>query len=210
MVDAKMVLARAVVLQKVEMFKASFGSRSEAGRYAANQRWKGHAKAGGGDDVAVSRRGTGLAFRPKSDTLAEVETQAKGATANTKGASGREVDVAKLAVHSSGKIGDVRQISTDEADFGRRIDSVIDSWAQRGINITTKRHKDEGSNGQRIVPSKMHDDDNQSLRGITDPAERMKAIDGMIEFYGSRKSILYRPPRKKTNPLTDSGFVTRA
>jgi len=204
MVDAKMVLARAVVAQKVEMFKASFATRSEAGRYAANQRWKGHAKAGGGDDVAGS-------FRPKSDILAEVETQAKGATANTKGASGREIDASRLdAQNPSATVADIREVSTDEADFGRRIDGLIDRYEESGINITTKRHKDEGSNGQRIVPSKMHDDDNQSLRGITDPAERMKAIDGMIEFYGSRKSILYRPPRKKTNPLTDSGFVTRA
>ena len=29
---------------RLEMLKASFGSRSEAGRYAAEQRWKGHVK----------------------------------------------------------------------------------------------------------------------------------------------------------------------
>jgi len=128
-----------------------------------------------------------------------------------KGASGREIDASRLdAQNPSATVADIREVSTDEADFGRRIDGLIDRYEESGINITTKRHKNEGSNGQRIAPSKMHEDDIQSLREITDPVERMKAIDSMLDFYKSRKSILYTPPRKKTNWLTDSGFVTSA
>jgi len=42
-------IAQTVVRIKSEMRKASFASRSEAGRYAANQRWKGQGKKGKGN-----------------------------------------------------------------------------------------------------------------------------------------------------------------
>jgi len=51
-------MARTILFDAVE--KASFASRSEAGRYAANQRWKGHTKGGG-------RRGLSAAEAEESD-----------------------------------------------------------------------------------------------------------------------------------------------
>jgi hypothetical protein len=44
MSDLAKEIAQTVVRIKTEMRKASFASRSEAGRYAANQRWKGQGK----------------------------------------------------------------------------------------------------------------------------------------------------------------------
>lgn len=56
----------------------------------------------------------------------------------------------------------------------------------------------ESSNGQRIVPSRMHSDDREMLAEVTDPEERKKKIDGLIEFYG--RKIFAKPsnPRKKS------------
>lgn len=53
--------------------------------------------------------------------------------------------------------------------------------------------KNESSGGVRIVPSKMHSDDIESLAEVTDPEERKKKIDGLIEFYGTR---IYAKPSK--------------
>ena len=44
LMDLTKEIANTVVRIKTEMRKASFASRSEAGRYAANQRWKGQGK----------------------------------------------------------------------------------------------------------------------------------------------------------------------
>ena len=64
-------------------------------------------------------------------------------------------------------------------------------------NITTKRSKNESSNGTKISPSKLAEDDRMALAEITDPVERAKFIDGLLEgaFYGRR--IIAIPPKKK-------------
>jgi len=42
------IIVAVTELERLGMVKATFATRSEAGRYAANMRWKGHVKAGGG------------------------------------------------------------------------------------------------------------------------------------------------------------------
>lgn len=167
---------------KIEMRKASFASRSEAGRYAAQQRWKDHAK----QDLVPSEP--------------------------IKGNSGREIDMKKIALlGKQNLINDLKEVATSPEDFGRRVDLYIDSELKyKGINLTTKRHKNESSDGRRIVPSKLHEDDRLSLEDVTDPVERQKQIDGLIEFYGSRKNIFWMPPREKVNELERLGIISRA
>jgi hypothetical protein len=57
MSDLAKEIAQTVVRIKSDMRKASFASRSEAGRYAANQRWKGQGKKGKTADDGLSIRG---------------------------------------------------------------------------------------------------------------------------------------------------------
>ncbi len=55
----------------------------------------------------------------------------------------------------------------------------------------------ESSTGQRIVPSRMHSDDRESLAEITDPEERKQRIDELIEFYGPKIFAKPAAPRSK-------------
>lgn len=66
----------------------------------------------------------------------------------------------------------------------------------------------ESSTGQRIVPSRMHSDDRESLAEVTDPEERKKQIDSLIEFYGSRIFAKPSSPKRKKIVQTqdENGF----
>ena len=68
-------IAQTVVRIKSEMRKASFASRSEAGRYAANQRWKGQGKKGktAVDDLSI--RGMTPAKMAASELRAHIDEQ---------------------------------------------------------------------------------------------------------------------------------------
>ena len=161
-----------------------------------------------------------LKFNPNHDDLGRFSEGSGGGTgggsmgddsgvyrkfSSVKGTSGRELNLSRV---DTKLLSDLQDVSTNEADFARRIDLLIDREAKKGINITTKTHKNESSSGQRIVPSKMHGDDSLSLKLETDPAARMKAVDDALEFYGDR--IKYRPPQKKRNWLEESGLISRA
>jgi hypothetical protein len=74
MSDLAKEIAQTVVRIKSEMRKASFASRSEAGRYAANQRWKGQGKKGKtADDDGLSIRG----MTPEKRALDELRVYAE-------------------------------------------------------------------------------------------------------------------------------------
>ena len=111
--------------------------------------------------------------------------------------SGSVIDIEKLAPEKRNTIQDIRDVSTSEEDFARRLDRLVNSYAKSGQNITTKRSKNESSNGTKISPSKLAEDDRLALAEITDPVERAKFIDGLLEgaFYGRR--IIAIPPKKK-------------
>ena len=162
-----------------------------------------------------------LKFNPNHDEIGRFSEGSGGGTGggsvlggsgNTvKGASGREMIVSRV---KSDDLDYMREMAnkTDnpEADFGRRVDLMIDREAKRGINITPKRHKNESSSGQRIVPSKLHGDDMLDLKLETDPVKQMEKIDSYLDspLYGDR--IKYRPPQKKRNWLEESGLISRA
>jgi hypothetical protein len=174
--------AQRIVEIKVEMRKASFASRSEAGRYAANQRWKNNTK----EDMAPSEA--------------------------VKGNSGREIDMNRVALlGKQDQIDGMREMATSPEDFGRRVDRFIDVQAERGINLTTKRHKNETSDGRRVVPSKLHEDDRMSIEDTSTPDERQQRIDEIASsgFYAG-KNIFWSPPRKKVNELERLGIISRA
>ena len=122
--------------------------------------------------------------------------------------SGRVIDIEKLAPEKQNKIQDLRDISTSEEDFARRLDRLVDSYAKSGQNITTKRSKNESSNGTKISPSKLAEDDRLALAEITDPVERAKFIDELLEgsFYGQR--IIAIPPKK--NWMEEAGLISKA
>lgn len=75
MSDLAKEIAQTVVRIKSEMRKASFASRSEAGRYAANQRWKGQGKKGKTalDDLSI--RGMTPAKMAASELRAHIDEQ---------------------------------------------------------------------------------------------------------------------------------------
>jgi hypothetical protein len=75
MSDLAKEIAQTVVRIKSEMRKASFASRSEAGRYAANQRWKGQGKKGktAVDDLSI--RGMTPAKMAASELRAHIDEQ---------------------------------------------------------------------------------------------------------------------------------------
>lgn len=76
MSDLAREIADTVVRIKTEMRKASFASRSEAGRYAANQRWKGQGKqAKTADDDGLSIRGMTPAKRALDELRVYAEEQ---------------------------------------------------------------------------------------------------------------------------------------
>lgn len=60
LMDLTKEIAKTVVRIKTEMRKASFASRSEAGRYAANQRWKGQGKKGRKAELAAKYPGVDM------------------------------------------------------------------------------------------------------------------------------------------------------
>ena len=126
----------------------------------------------------------------------EVEGEAPTAL-DLKTTSGRVIDIEKLAPEKRNTIQDIRDVSTSEEDFARRLDRLVDSYAKSGQNITTKRSKNESSNGTKISPSKLAEDDRLALAEITDLAERAKFIDELLagSFYGRR--IIAIPPKKK-------------
>lgn len=173
---------------KIEMRKASFGGdRSEAGRYAANVRWQ-------------NREGEQLKESGENTTTPNLTAQ-----------SGKVIDIEKIAPDKRNEIQDIKDVSTSEEDFARRLDLLIDRYAKRGQNITTKRSKNESSNGTKINPAKLHSDDRGVLAEKTDPEERMKYIDELLAepMYGDR--IVARPSRKKQAPyLEQIGFISRA
>ena len=156
-----------------------------------------------------------LKFNPNHDDLGRFSEGSGGGMgddsgvyrkfSSVKGTSGRELNLSRV---DTKLLSDLQDVSTNEADFARRIDLLIDREAKKGINITTKTHKNESSSGQRIVPSKMHEDDSLDLKLETDPFARMKKIDSALEFYGDK--IKYRPPQKKRNWLEGSGLISRA
>ena len=73
MSDLTKEIANTVVRIKSEMRKASFASRSEAGRYAANQRWKGQGKQAKTADDGLSIRG----MTPEKRALDELRVYAE-------------------------------------------------------------------------------------------------------------------------------------
>jgi antirestriction protein ArdC/superfamily I DNA/RNA helicase len=120
-------------------------------------------------------------------------------TLNLTTTSGKVVAIEKLPPEKQDTIQDIRDISTSEEDFARRLDRLVDNYAKGGRNITTKRSKNESSNGIRILPSKLAEDDRLALAEITDPTERVKFIDGLIEgrFYGIDGRRIIAIPSKK-------------
>lgn len=132
-----------------------------------------------------------------------------GAKLNLTTTSGRVIDIEKLAPEKRNTIQDIRDVSTNEEDFAQRLDRLVDMYARRGQNITTKRSKNESSNGTKISPSKLAEADRLALANITDPVERAKFIDGLLEgtFYGRR--IIAIPPRKK-NWVEEAGLISKA
>ena len=139
----------------------------------------------------------------------EVEGEAPTAL-DLKTTSGRVIDIEKLAPEKRNTIQDIRDVSTSEEDFARKLDQLVDSYAKSGQNITTKRSKNESSNGTKISPSKLAEDDRLALAEITDPAERAKFIDELLEgsFYGQR--IIAIPPKKKKNWMEEAGLISKA
>ena len=66
--------ARTIVFDAIEVAKASFATRSEAGRYAANMRWKGQAGSEGRGAVTPARGGISEAqLRRKFDRYGDGE-----------------------------------------------------------------------------------------------------------------------------------------
>lgn len=79
----------------------------------------------------------------------------------------------------------------------------------RDDGFASRASINESSTGQRIVPSRMHSDDREALAEITDPEERKKRIDSLIEFYGSRIFAKpYKPkPKRKPSDYDEEGFL---
>lgn len=121
--------------------------------------------------------------------------------------SGAQVDANRVGAE---KLQDIKDVSTDEADFARRLGLLVDSAAKFGRNLTTKHTKNESSKGQKINPAKLHEDDRMTLAEITDSVERAKYIDDLLKepMYGER--IVARPPKKKTNWMEEAGMISRA
>ena len=121
--------------------------------------------------------------------------------------SGAQVDADRVGAE---KLQDIKDVSTDEADFARRLGILVDNAAKFGQNLTTKHTKNESSKGQKINPAKLHGDDKLALALIEDPVERAKFIDDLLEepMYGDR--IVARPSKKKTNWMEEAGMISRA
>ena len=81
----------------------------------------------------------------------------------------------------------------------------------RASGASSRRSKYESSDGRRINPARLHSDDWESLNEITDPEDRKKKIDRLIEFYGDRILVTPRKRRTATNQFRDgeSGFSSR-
>ena len=75
MSDLSKEIANTVIRIKTEMRKAQFASRSEAGRYAANQRWKGQGKKGKTPLDDLSIRGMTPAKMAASELRAHIDEQ---------------------------------------------------------------------------------------------------------------------------------------
>jgi len=107
--------------------------------------------------------------------------------------SGAQVDADRVGAE---KLQDLKDVSTDEADFAERLGILVDNAAKFGQNLTTKHTKNESSKGLKINPAKLNEDDRMALAEITDPVERAKYIDGLLKnsFYAQR--IVVRPPKK--------------
>ena len=171
---------------KIEMRKASFGGdRSEAGRYAANVRWQNKK----GEELKGSE-----GANPSALVLPTLP-------------SGAQVDANRVGAE---KLQDIKDVSTDEADFARRLGILVDNAAKFGRNLTTKHTKNESSKGQKINPAKLHEDDRMALAEITDPVERAKYIDGLLKEPMYQDRIVARPPKKKTNWMEEAGMISRA
>jgi hypothetical protein len=110
--------------------------------------------------------------------------------------SGAQVDANRVGAE---KLQDIKDVSTDEADFARRLGILVDNAAKFGQNLTTKHTKNESSKGQKINPTKLYEDDRMALAEITDPVERAKYIDGLLKEPMYQDRIVARPPKKKTN-----------
>ena len=166
-----------------------------------------------------------LKFNPNHDEIGRFSEGSGGGTGggsvlggsgnSVKGASGREMLVGR--VHPD-DLDFMRELAnkTDnpEADFARRVDLMIDREAKKGINVTPKVHKNESSWGQRLNPSKLHEDDKQDLAETTDPVERMQKIDDLLNSWlynnGNGESTLrWRPPQKRLW-IEESGLISRA
>jgi len=168
-----------------------------------------------------------LKFNPNHDEIGRFSEGSGGGTGGgsvlggsgdtVKGTSGREMLVGRVHPDDLAFMREMaNKTDNPEADLGRRVDLYIDGQAKKGINVTSKVHKNESSWGQRINPSKLHEDDKMSLAEITDPVERMQRIDKLLNssFYSNahgESTLRYRPPQKKKRLwIEESGLVSRA
>ena len=100
---------------------------------------------------------------------------------------------------ADGNLGEAMKMSYDE---------YLDASLDDGDGFASRASINESSTGQRIVPSRMHSDDRESLAEVTDPEERKERIDSLIEFYGSRIFAKPSSPRRKRIVQTqdENGF----
>ena len=75
-----------------------------------------------------------------------------------------------------------------------------DGFASRGSKYVS-------SNGTRVNPARMHEDDRLALSNVTDPEERKKYIDRLLEFYGNR--IVAKPSSRRSQQRNADGLASR-
>lgn len=118
---------------RLEVLKRSFASRSEAGRYAALQRWQGHTSAGSSSDIKglVDRTVAGRRSRVTTEDFAKVLDAMADRTDNP--------DITKLSIIGT------RLMSDDNLGIARRDmpqipssrrQEFIDLLESRGVKVT--------------------------------------------------------------------------
>jgi hypothetical protein len=139
--------ARTIILEGVE--KAKFSSRSEAGRYAANMRWKGQGDATRGgkqaDEKINQRRSDDSAKREAKETadrvLLEADAERAKAMLGRGGLTAYETQWAKdkIAAHSEAKMKEqlAYEAKRDQA-LGAKAADIADAVSEKDEPVTPK------------------------------------------------------------------------
>ena len=214
MSDLAKEIANTVVRIKTEMRKASFASRSEAGRYAANQRWKGQGKqAKTADDDGLSIRGMTPAKMAADELRTYIDEQEGLLEAMQGSASKAELKQQKGLITLARR--DLRRMEEGETAGGELPSASQDKSPARGVDrgrdVVDNDVNDNGDSIDDLNSRYQNDNEYIPFEDLPNGGFREEVIAAFIDAkaasYYDEPGRLKGPYDRPSNKMTDKGYA---